>query len=138
MTKPIACTFAKRASTTRCKSRFSPLPDGLEGNVDVVTGVVPYVPTPALALLHHDALAFESRLSYDGGPDGADLLRRALAGCSRFLRAGGVVLLELGGDQADLLADDLERLGFGQTTVLLDEDGDVRGIEATYRAGPVT
>jgi release factor glutamine methyltransferase len=122
---------------------FAPLPDGLEGNVDVVVAVVPYVPTPALALLHHDALAFESRLSYDGGPDGADILRRVLAESPRFLRAGGVVLLELGGEQADLLRDDLEQLGYGDTIVLLDKDGDVRGIEAMYGpgtegAGPVT
>jgi release factor glutamine methyltransferase len=111
---------------------FTPLPDGLEGNVDVVVGVVPYVPTPALPLLHHDALAFESRLSYDGGPDGIDLLRRVLAESPRYLRTGGVVLLELGGDQADLLRDDLEQLGYAHLTILRDEDDDVRGIEATY------
>jgi release factor glutamine methyltransferase len=115
---------------------FSPLPVGLEGNVDLVVGVVPYVPTPALLLLHHDALAFESRLSYDGGPDGADILRRVLAESPRFLRAGGVVLLELGGEQADLLRADLERLGYGGPTVLRDEDDDVRGIEATRGARP--
>jgi release factor glutamine methyltransferase len=122
---------------------FTPLPDGLVGTVDVVVGVVPYVPTPALPLLHHDALAFESRSSYDGGPDGADLLRRALAESPRFLRPGGVVLLELGGEQADLLHDDLERLGYGDLTVRRDEDDDVRGIEARYGAatngaGPAT
>lgn len=114
---------------------FTPLPDGLEGNVDVIVGVVPYVPTPALTLLHRDALTFETRLSYDGGPDGVDVLRRVLAESPRYLRAGGVVLLELGGDQADLLRDDLERLGYGDLTVLLDADDDVRGIEATYGAG---
>jgi release factor glutamine methyltransferase len=113
---------------------FTPLPDGLEGVVDVVVGVVPYVPTPALSLMHHDALSFESRLSYDGGPEGTDILRRVLAESPRFLRAGGVVLLELGGEQADLLQDDLERLGYGAATVLCDEDDDIRGIEATYGA----
>jgi release factor glutamine methyltransferase len=111
---------------------FTPLPDGLEANVDVVVGVVPYVPTPALSLLHHDALTFESRLSYDGGPDGLDVLRRVLAESPRYLRTGGVVLLELGGEQAEVLRDDLERLGYGEPTILRDEDDDVRGIEVTY------
>jgi release factor glutamine methyltransferase len=111
---------------------FAPLSDALVGRVDVVVGVVPYVPTPALALLPRDTLAFESPLSYDGGPDGTDLLRRALAESVRFLGPGGAILLELGGDQARALEDDLDRLGYADVTVHLDEDGDVRGLEATF------
>ena len=110
---------------------FAPLPDTLLGRVDVVVGVVPYVPTPALALLPRDTLAFESPLSYDGGPDGTDVLRRALADAVAFLRPGGAILLELGGDEAPALEGDLARLGYGAVSVLIDEDGDVRGIEAT-------
>lgn len=114
-----------------CGDLFDPLPLALEGCVDVVVGVVPYVPTPALSLLPRDTLAFESTLSYDGGPDGTDALRRVLADSPRFLRTGGAVLLELGGAQADLLGDDLSRLGYNDVEVLIDDDGDVRGIEAT-------
>jgi release factor glutamine methyltransferase len=110
---------------------FAALPAGLEGTVDVVVGVVPYVPTSALALLQRDTLAFESPLSYDGGPEGTATLRRVLAEGPRFLRPGGVVLLELGGEQADALGDDLARLGYVDVTVLVDDEGDVRGIEAT-------
>src|SRR4051794_7064579 len=57
---------------------FAPLPSGLEGRVDVVVGVVPYVPTPGLPLLQRDTFTFETPLAYDGGPDGTDVLRRAL------------------------------------------------------------
>ena len=110
---------------------FAPLPSTLEGRADVVIGVVPYVPTPALPLLQRDTFTFESPLAYDGGRDGADILRRAVAGSARFLRCGGGLLLELGGEQADLLGDDLARLGFVDVRVLADEDGDVRGIAAT-------
>ena len=94
-------------------------------------GVVPYVPTPDLPLLQRDTFTFESPLSYDGGPDGTDILRRALTDSPRFLRRGGALLLELGGEQADALRDDLARLGYIHVTVLVDEDRDVRGIEAT-------
>ena len=110
---------------------FTPLPRTLEGGVDVIVGVVPYVPTPALALLARDTLVFESPLCYDGGPDGTDVLRRVLAESPRFLRRGGALLLELGGEQADALGGDLDRLGYAETAVLFDDDGDVRGIEAT-------
>jgi release factor glutamine methyltransferase len=110
---------------------FAPLPPALAGAVDVVVGVVPYVPTPDLSLLQRDTLTFESPLSYDGGYDGGDLLRRAVAGAPGFLRRGGALLLELGGDQADLLREDLARHGFVVASTLVDEDGDVRGVEAT-------
>lgn len=108
---------------------FAPLPDGVVA--DVVTSVAPYVPTGELGLLQRDTFTFETPLAYDGGPDGCSLLRRALSGAARVLRSGGALLLELGGDQASLIADDLEYAGYVDVKVLKDEDGDVRGIEAT-------
>jgi release factor glutamine methyltransferase len=110
---------------------FAPLPRTLEGSVDVVVAVVPYVPTPDLPLLQRDTFTFESPLAYDGGPDGTDILRYVMAESPRFLKPGGALLLELGGEQADALRDDLARLGYVDVTVLVDEDRDVRGIEAT-------
>lgn len=111
---------------------FSPLPALLHGRTDVVVGVVPYVPTPQLATLQRDTLTFESTLSYDGGDDGADVLRRVIDECREFLRPGGSLLLELGGDQVDALRDDVARHGFELSDVLHDDDGDVRGIDATW------
>ena len=115
-----------------CGDLFEPLPNSLEGRVDVVVGVVPYVPTPSLQLLPSDTFVFESTLAYDGGADGTAILRRVLNDSTRFLRGGGALLLELGGEQADALGDDLQRLGYLDTVVLIDEDGDVRGIETTF------
>jgi release factor glutamine methyltransferase len=109
---------------------LAPVPQALEGRVDVVVGVVPYVPTGDLRLLQRDTLTFESTLSYDGGEDGTALLRRVAADSPRFLRRGGALLLELGGEQAEALRDDLARLHYVDVGVLRDEEGDVRGIEA--------
>ena len=110
---------------------FAPLPAQLAGAVDVVVGVVPYVPTSELRLLHRDTLAFESTLSYDGGEDGTAILRRVLRDSPRFLRRGGALLLELGGDEAEALHGALERSGFTDVRELRDEEADVRGIQAT-------
>jgi release factor glutamine methyltransferase len=109
---------------------FEPLPAKLEGTVDVVVAVVPYVPSEELRLLQRDTFTFESTLSYDGGADGGKLLRRVIAAAPRFLKPGGALLLELGGEQADLLDEDLERAGFDQVEVLRDDEGDARGLEA--------
>lgn len=110
---------------------FAPLPHALEGRVDLVVGVVPYVPTPSLPFLQRDTFTFESPLPYDGGHDGTDILRRVLRDAPRFLRHGGALLLELGGEQAGGLEGDFMRLGYADINVLQDEEGDVRGIEAT-------
>jgi release factor glutamine methyltransferase len=128
--RAVACATANGAEVY-LGDLFAPLPRTLEGRVDVVVGVVPYVPTLALPLLQRDTFAFESPLSYDGGRDGTEILRRVLTESPRFLRRGGALLLELGGEQADALGDDLARLGYVDVSVLVDEDGDVRGIEAT-------
>jgi release factor glutamine methyltransferase len=128
--RAVACAIANGVEVYR-GDLLAPLPRTLEGRVDVVVGVVPYVPTPDLPLLQRDTFTFESPLSYDGGLDGTDILRRVLTDAPRFLRRGGALLLELGGEQPDSLAGDLARLGYADITVLVDEDGDVRGVEAT-------
>ena len=111
---------------------FAPLPRDLEGTVDVVIGVVPYVPTRSLPLLPRDTMVFESTLSYDGGEDGVRILRRVVRESGRFLRPGGALLIELGGDEVELLRDDLAGQQFTDVETLFDDDGDVRGLEATF------
>jgi release factor glutamine methyltransferase len=117
---------------------FAPLPRGLVGAVDVVVAVVPYVPTPALALLPRDTLEFEDVAHYDGGTDGTDVLRRVVAEAPGWLRPGGALLLEIGGNQAETLQPLLEDAGYTGVVTWTDEDGDVRGVEATCGAGGAT
>ncbi|MDA8292397.1 MAG: peptide chain release factor N(5)-glutamine methyltransferase [Actinomycetota bacterium] len=113
---------------------FDPLPAGIGGSVDVLVGIVPYVPSAALSLLPRDTFRFEASDAYDGGPDGTDVLRSVVAGAPALLRPGGSLLLELGADQAELLADALRAHRFSLVGVIEDEEGDVRGLEATLRA----
>jgi release factor glutamine methyltransferase len=131
--RSVACAQANGVETYR-GDLFAALPDALRGSADVVVGVVPYVPTPELGLLQRDTFTFETTLSYDGGAAGTAILLRVLVDAPRFLRPGSALLLELGGEQADELAAELARLGYAGVGVLVDEDGDVRGIEATLEA----
>ena len=98
-----------------------------------MTGVVPYVPTPSLPLLQRDTFTFETTLPYDGGPDGLDIIRRVLSESPSFLRRGGAVVLEIGGDQDEALDAGLQRLGYADVEVVDDGDGGALGIEATLR-----
>lgn len=106
------------------------LPPALEGTVDVFTAVVPYVPTSELRFLQRDTFRFESKLAYDGGRDGMRVLRRVVSGSAPYVRAGGRLLLELGGDEAEAITPALIAAGYTSIRTLTDEDGDLRGLEA--------
>jgi release factor glutamine methyltransferase len=106
-----------------------PLPTELLGAVDVLTAVVPYVPTEAIHLLPRDVTAFEPRRALHGGQGGLVLLTDVVARSARWLRPGGRLLLELGGGQAGAVAARMESAGFSGVAVLRDEEGDDRGIE---------
>lgn len=105
-----------------------PLPRELARRVDVLTAVVPYVPTGSLRLLARDVQAFEPRLALDGGADGTDLLEEVARRSPAWLGPGGWLLLELGGDQAESLGQLLVGLGFTALEVIADEDDDLRAI----------
>jgi release factor glutamine methyltransferase len=105
-----------------------PLPRSFEHRVDVMTAVVPYVPTDSLRLLPRDVQAFEPRLALDGGIDGTDLLLDVVRRSTRWLRPGGWLLLELGGDQPEPVGRLLQDCGFDGVDVMADDDGRPRAI----------
>jgi release factor glutamine methyltransferase len=106
------------------------LPTDVHGAVDVVTAVVPYVPSEALHLLPRDVVAYEPRAALDGGPGGTRELERAVAAAAALLRPGGSLLLELGGDQADVLRPVLAGHRYGDVELRHDGDGDLRALLA--------
>jgi release factor glutamine methyltransferase len=108
----------------------APLPDELRGRVDVLTAVTPYVPTKEIHLLPRDVLDHEPRRALDGGPGGTALAIRVVELAPRWLRAGGAVLLEIGGDQAAPLGEAMRSNGLIDVVVHADDDGRDRAIEA--------
>ncbi len=110
------------------------LPNSLRGRVDVVTAVVPYVPTSELAFLPRDVLRYEHLNALDGGADGTHLLVRACRESALLLHPGGSLLLELGGAQDRLLEPELLALGFDDLVRHLDEDGDLRCLVCLYQS----
>jgi release factor glutamine methyltransferase len=128
--RAVACARANGVEAYR-GDLFGAVPPDLRGETDAVVAVVPYVPSTELHLLPRDTLGFEDASHYDGGLDGTDALRRVVAGAVDFLRPGGALLLELGGAQADRLRPTLGQFGYTAVRTWSDEDGDLRGLEAT-------
>ena len=132
---PAACRCAVgNGVEVYCGHLADPVPAELRGRVDVVVAVVPYVPEDALAYLPRDVQAFEPRLALDGGPEGIRLLGDAIRAAAELLRPGGTVLLELGAGQDGLVAPVLAEAGFDPPVLHVDEDGDLRGVEAERRS----
>jgi len=78
------------------------VPVDLEGQVDVLTANVPYVPTAELDVVPHDGEPVDA---LDGGPDGLDWIRRLYTCAPRWLRPGGTLLFELARHQIPILPD---------------------------------
>jgi release factor glutamine methyltransferase len=105
-----------------------PLPKGIASEVDVMVGVLPYVPTEALRFLPRDVQDFEPLLALDGGEGGLALVAQAVAASPNWVKQGGRLLLELGEDQVGQIAALLAAAGYGSIELIEDGDGDVRGI----------
>jgi release factor glutamine methyltransferase len=132
---PVACRCAAgNGVEVFCGHVAEPVPAGLAGRFDVVVAVVPYVPTAQIDFLPRDVREREPRVALDGGPDGACVLRQVVAAGPRLLRRGGHLLVELGGEQDELLASALAEAGFTPGRRLVDDEGDLRGMEATLAA----
>jgi release factor glutamine methyltransferase len=79
------------------------LPTGFDP-FDVVLANLPYVRTEAIQTLP-TAASFEPVIALDGGPDGLDVIRRLIELLPSRLDHGGVALLEIGADQAELMGE---------------------------------
>ena len=115
----------------------APVPAALLGTVDVMVAVAPYVPTGELAFLPRDVTAFEPRTALDGGAGGVEVLAAVVDRSSRWLRPGGWLLLELGGDQAPAMTERMADAGFVDIAVHRDDYGDDRAIQGRS-ADPAT
>jgi release factor glutamine methyltransferase len=134
---PVAVACARRNGIRVFEGDLDgPLPTELRGRVDLLTAVVPYVPTEELPFLPRDVREHEPRDALDGGPRGTTGLVRAAEAAARWLRPGASALLELGGDQAAELTATMRDLGFTDIRIHRDEDGQDRAIEGRLGSLP--
>ena len=132
---PVAVACARRNGVdARFGDLDAPLDPSLAGRVDVLVAIPPYVPSVAVPSLARDVVAFEPLVAIDGGAEGLAVLDRIAALAPRWLRPGGALVVELGGDgQSMTFAARLRRSGFTEIATLVDPDGDPCGVEARKR-----
>ncbi len=103
----------------------------LEGRVSVVVANPPYIPDGELDRLQPEVRRYEPRLALAGGPDGVDVHRNITVQARNYLEAGGILVMEVGIGQADLVVEELARAGgYSPGCVTKDEAGIGRMVTA--------
>ncbi len=80
-------------------------------NFDAIISNPPYVPTADWEQLPPDIKNYEPRLALDGGPDGLEVVRKLIPTVSGRLRAGGLLVLEVGQGQAEAVKEIMDGQG---------------------------
>jgi release factor glutamine methyltransferase len=111
----------------------SDLFDKLESPYDLIVTNPPYIRTGDLAGLPREVRCHEPKGALDGGADGLDFYRRIAAEAGRFLKAGGLLLAEIGYDQGAQVKAALTAAGFSEVSVSKDLAGRDRIVRAVKR-----
>ncbi|MFZ3072920.1 MAG: peptide chain release factor N(5)-glutamine methyltransferase [Thermodesulfobacteriota bacterium] len=81
---------------------FAPLKaSGFEFSFDLIASNPPYIKTSDMETLPPEVRLHEPRTALDGGSDGLTLIRRIIADAPGYLKPLGVLLMELGFDEAE-------------------------------------
>jgi release factor glutamine methyltransferase len=102
---------------------FDALPDE---NFDFIVSNPPYIASPIVDGLEDRVKKYEPRLALDGGPDGLTVYRRMISEAPSHLSSGGMLILEIGYDQAAAVKNLLENAHFTNIRLLKDYGGNYR------------
>ena len=71
---------------------------------DLIISNPPYIPTAVLPTLQREIRNHEPMLALDGGQEGVDFYIRILGEAHKHLKKGGLLILEIGSDQAPMVS----------------------------------
>ncbi len=112
--------------------RQGDLLDGMgDRRFDLIVSNPPYVSEQEIEGLEPEVAVHEPRLATVAG-DGLDAYRRLLPDAREHLTDGGWLVLECGAGQAEWLAAELDRLGYGAADVARDLAGIERVVSARW------
>lgn len=100
-------------------------PPLMTGSFDLIVSNPPYIPTMEILTLDPSVRDYEPIWALDGGDDGLDLYRAILKNWCRVLRQGGMMMFEVGEEQAGPVKDLMRMAGLHEATSVLD----TRGVE---------
>ncbi len=113
---------------------YGALPERLRGEVDAITGHIPYVPLGEMDDLPSEVKDHEPIFTLtDHSEDGLSLIKHAVDGAHEWLKPGGWLLLEMSDDTAEMVQPFFPPAGLERATVVGDEDELSVVVEARMR-----
>ena len=100
----IARDNAKRAGVARAAFLVCDMASALAGPFDLIVSNPPYVATADIDQLPPEVRLFDPQDALDGGSDGLQYYRPLAATATRLLAQNGIMVVELGKDQAEPVA----------------------------------
>ncbi len=130
-----AFKYLEKNIKRNCVSVTAILGDALEhcGQHDLVVCNPPYIKTADIDALEPE-LAHEPKLALDGGEGGIDFYRALAGRAAVLLKSGGVLMAEIGFDEAAEVAEIFCSAGFINVTRKQDYSGNDRVVCGTYQA----
>lgn len=99
---------------------------------DLIISNPPYIATEAIETLAPEVRIFDPKAALDGGWDGLEAYRAIASQAIRRMNKGGLMLLEIGYNQGDIVSKIFARAGFGKVDVRKDLAGLDRMILASH------
>ncbi|MCG7393567.1 peptide chain release factor N(5)-glutamine methyltransferase [Microvirga sp. ACRRW] len=75
--------------------------EAVSGRFDLIVSNPPYIASPVIPILDREVREHDPLLALDGGPDGLEPYRILLKEAQRLLVPGGLLVVEIGYDQAE-------------------------------------
>lgn len=97
--------------------------DALQGRFDLVVSNPPYIASDVIGTLEREVRGHDPAAALDGGADGLDAYRRILDGAGARLGPGGLLVLEIGYDQAAAVTDLARAAGYREQGLARDLAG---------------
>ncbi len=114
--------------------------ENVEGQFDMLVSNPPYIRTKELETLMPEVREHEPRMALDGAEDGICFYKRIVEGSKRHLKRGGMLLFEIGCDQAVEVSELMREAGYREVRVIKDYAGHDRVVAGTlsFAAGTLS
>ena len=116
------CEQNRKALEVKATLIESNLFSSITGTFDLIVANLPYIAYGERAKLEPEVL-HDPRMALFSGSDGLDLLRLFCAECTTYLNTGGLVALEVGYDQGEIVAGFLREAGLSKVMIGNDLNG---------------
>jgi len=107
-------------------------PDGMHG-LDMIISNPPYITSDEMAYLDVSVSGFEPELALYGGSDGLNFYRSICTNFAKTLKPGGILVFEVGYEQAYDVRAIMEKNGFTDIETVRDLADNERVVSGRYR-----